>query len=108
LLAVTAGLCEEFLYRGFAIWYFTSLFGTVAGFALAVGLFGVAHLYLGRIHAVRAGVVGALFGILVIGTGSLWPAIVLHVAMDLIGGELGGRAFRAAEQHAATGSAPAA
>src|SRR5207253_2764731 len=108
VLAVTAGLCEEFLYRGFALWYFTSLAGAVAGFALAAVLFGLAHLYLGRMHVVRAAIVGAVFGMLVIGTGSLWLAIVLHVAMDLIGGAVGGRAFRAAEQHAATGVTPVA
>jgi membrane protease YdiL (CAAX protease family) len=42
--------------------------------------------------------------LLVIGTGSLWVAIVLHAAMDLIGGAIGGRAFRAAEQRAAAGA----
>jgi membrane protease YdiL (CAAX protease family) len=104
VLAVTAGLCEEFLYRGFALWYFSSLAGPVAGFALAAGLFGLGHLYLGRMHVVRTTIVGAVFGLLVIGTGSLWLAIVLHAAMDLIGGAVGGRAFRAADQHAATGA----
>jgi membrane protease YdiL (CAAX protease family) len=108
VLAVTAGLCEEFLYRGFALWYFTSLAGSVAGFALAAVLFGLGHLYLGRMHVVRTTIVGAVFGLLVTGTGSLWVAIVLHVAMDLIGGAVGGRAFRAAEQHAATGATPPA
>jgi membrane protease YdiL (CAAX protease family) len=108
VLAVTAGLCEELLYRGFALWYFTSLAGPVAGFALAALLFGLAHLYLGRMHVVRTTIVGAVFGLLVIGTGSLWLAIVLHAAMDLIGGAVGGRAFRAAEQHAAAGATPAA
>src|SRR2546425_962185 len=83
VLAVTAGLCEEFLYRGFALWYFTSLAGSVAGFVLAAVLFGLGHLYLGRMHVVRTAIVGAVFGLLVIGTGSLWVAIVLHAAMDL-------------------------
>jgi hypothetical protein len=55
-------------------------------------------------HVVRAAFVGGVFGLLVIGTGSLWLAIVLHAAMDLIGGPVGGRAFRAAEQHAAAGT----
>jgi len=108
VLSVTAGLCEEFLYRGFALWYFTSLAGPVVGFALAAVLFGLGHLYLGRMHVVRVAIVGAVFGLLVIGTGSLWLAIVLHIAMDLIGGAVGGHAFRVAEQHAATGAtAPA-
>jgi hypothetical protein len=97
-LTITAGLCEEFLYRGFALWYFTALAGPVAGFALATLLFGLAHLYLGRMHVVRAAIIGAVFGLLVLGTGSLWLAIVLHVGMDLIGGAVGERAFRAAEQ----------
>jgi membrane protease YdiL (CAAX protease family) len=108
VLAVTAGLCEEFLYRGFALWYFTSLAGSVAGFALAAVLFGLGHLYLGRVHVVRTAIVGAVFGLLVTGTGSLWLAIVLHAAMDLIGGAVGGRAFRAAEQHATAGATPPA
>lgn len=108
VLSVTAGLCEEFLFRGFALWYFTQLAGPVAGFALAAVLFGLGHVYLGRMHVVRAAVVGAAFGLLVIGTGSLWLAIVLHTAMDLIGGAFGGRAFRAAERHATAGATPAA
>src|SRR3989442_993998 len=89
VLAVTAGLCEEFLYRGFALWYFTSLAGSVAGFALAAVLFGLGHLYLGRMHVVRTAIVGAVFGLLVTGTGSLWLAIVVHAAMDLLGGAIG-------------------
>jgi membrane protease YdiL (CAAX protease family) len=80
----------------------------VAGFALAAVLFGLAHLYLGHMHVVRAAIVGAVFGLLVIGTGSLWLAIVLHIAMDLIGGAVGGHAFRAAEQHATAGATPPA
>jgi membrane protease YdiL (CAAX protease family) len=49
-----------------------------------------------------------MFGLLVIGTGSLWLAIVLHTAMDLIGGAVGGRALRAAEQRAAAAATPPA
>jgi membrane protease YdiL (CAAX protease family) len=108
VLSVSAGLCEEFFNRGFALWYFTSLAGPVAGFALAAALFGFGHLYLGRMHVVRTAIVGAVFGFLVIGTGSLWLAIVLHAAMDLIGGAVGGRAFRTAEQHAAALATPVA
>lgn len=100
-VALTAGVCEEFFHRGFALWYFTQLAGPVAGFALSAMLFGLAHLYLGRMHAVRTAFLGVVFGLLVVGTGSLWPAIVLHMGMDLIGGAFTGRAFRAAERRAA-------
>lgn len=101
-VALTAGVCEEFFHRGFALWYFTQLAGPVAGFALSAMLFGLVHLYLGRTHAVRTALLGVVFGLLVVGTGSLWPAIVLHVGMDLIGGAFSGHAFRVAEQHGAT------
>jgi membrane protease YdiL (CAAX protease family) len=77
-------------------------------FALAAVLFGLGHLHLGRMHVVQAAIVGAVFGLLVTGTGSLWLAIALHAAMDLIGGAVGGRAFRAAAQHAATTAPPPA
>ena len=59
-------------------------------------------------HVVRTAIVGAVFGLLVIGTGSLSLAIVLHPAMDLLGGAVGGRACRAAEQHATAGATPPA
>jgi len=108
VLAVTAGICEEFLYSGFALWYFTAPTGPVIGFALAAVFFGVGHLYLGYMHVVRTTIVGVLFGCIVVGTGSLWLAIVLHAAMDLVGGEVGSRAFRlAAERAAGRGTAPA-
>jgi membrane protease YdiL (CAAX protease family) len=94
-VALTAGLCEEFLFRGFALWYFTALAGPVAGFALAALLFGLGHLYLGYAHVLRTTLLGAVFGAIVLLAGSLWPAIVLHAAIDAIGGEFGYRLSRA-------------
>ena len=89
-LAVTAGICEEFLYRGFAV---TAL--TVAGLPLwsvvlmSSGLFGVAHLYQGRSGLLGTIILGLLFALVRIEYNSLAPVMAWHVAVDLIAGIAG-------------------
>jgi membrane protease YdiL (CAAX protease family) len=91
-LAVTAGICEEFLYRGFA---YAAL--TRAGVPLWFGflatsiLFGLAHLYQGRGGVLGTTILGLLFagGRLVFG--SLIPPIVWHSVIDLVAGIAGPR-----------------
>jgi uncharacterized protein len=91
LVSLTAGICEEIICRGFLIWYFASLIGFAAAVVASVILFGLAHLYLGRGHALRAGLAGAVLTVIVLATNSLWPAIVLHALVDGVAGELGFR-----------------
>lgn len=90
-LAVTAGICEEIVYRGYLIWYLSVyLPGWVAVVVAGVG-FGVAHYYQGASGVVKTGVTGLVAGFLYYGTGSLlWP-MVLHAAIDLQGGAVGRR-----------------
>jgi uncharacterized protein len=92
-LAITAGFCEEVLFRGFVTWYISSWIGTLPALAISSILFGFQHLYLGMEHVVRTAVVGLVFGLIVLASGSLWPAILIHATMDLLAGELGFRAF---------------
>jgi membrane protease YdiL (CAAX protease family) len=97
LVAISAGCVEEFLYRGFLGWYFTTLWGPVAALLASAAVFGLGHAYLGRAHVVRTAVVGLLLGLVVLASGSLWPAIAIHAAMDLVAGDLGWRAFARAD-----------
>jgi len=91
-LSVTAGLCEEFLYRGFAM-------ATLSRAGLPVGvvilfssvIFGLAHLYQGRAGLVSTTVLGILFGTSRAAFGSLVPAIVWHMGVDLVAGVAGPR-----------------
>jgi membrane protease YdiL (CAAX protease family) len=92
LVAITAGVCEEVLVRGYLLWYFATLSPLPVAVLVSSALFGAGHIYLGRSHAVRALVVGLFMCGLVIATHSLWPAILLHAAIDGVSGEL---AFRA-------------
>jgi uncharacterized protein len=86
LLAVTAGICEEVLYRGFglaALRWATPDLGKTALILLSSAAFGLAHLYQGRLGVTLTGVLGAYFAWITIATGSLIPAVLLHVLLDL-------------------------
>jgi membrane protease YdiL (CAAX protease family) len=91
-LALTAGVCEEFLYRGFALAAIIRAGSPVWGAVLLSSfLFGLAHLYQGRGGAVGTMLLGALFGAARIGYHSLVPAAFWHTAVDLVAGVGGPR-----------------
>jgi membrane protease YdiL (CAAX protease family) len=94
-VAFTAGSCEELVYRGFVPWLFA--FWISPGLALvgATALFGLGHAYQGPVGIVKTTAVGAIMALLVWWSGTLWPAIVLHVVVDIHGGLVGGRIVRA-------------
>jgi membrane protease YdiL (CAAX protease family) len=88
-MAVTAGICEEVLYRGFLIAYLGAWIGAWPAVGVASILFGVAHVYQGRANALKAAILSFLPGALYVGCGTLlWP-MILHAVIDLHGGLLG-------------------
>jgi membrane protease YdiL (CAAX protease family) len=91
-LAATAGLCEEFLYRGFAMAALAKLglHEWVVVLASSV-LFGLAHLYQGRGGFVSTLVLGAVFGAARIAYDSLLPVMAWHFAIDTVAGIAGPR-----------------
>jgi membrane protease YdiL (CAAX protease family) len=86
LLALTAGICEEVLYRGFGLaalrWAAPGL-GHPALIAITALAFGMAHLYQGGRGVALTGLAGAYFAWIAISTGSLVPVMVLHAILDL-------------------------
>ena len=96
-LALTAGICEEFLYRGFAIAAFLRAGLPVWGsILLSASLFGLAHLYQGRGGLAGTLLLGILFGAARIGYGSLLPVVAWHAGVDLVAGVAGPRYLKAA------------
>ncbi len=93
-LSITAGICEETIYRGYITWYIGVWTGLVPAVLISVVLFGFAHFYQGAAHIVRTAMFGAIAAILVLVAGSLWPAIIVHALQDLAAGDLGFRALR--------------
>jgi membrane protease YdiL (CAAX protease family) len=99
LLVVTVALCEELLYRGFALAAFDDAFAAVAlsGAFLSSALFALAHVYQGTRGIVMTFFVGLLFAGARQYTGSLLPCVVAHFLADLVAGFSAPRLLRAAE-----------
>lgn len=92
--ALTAGFCEELLCRGFVIWVFQPFAGWWLAAIASLAIFTLGHLYQGREGMIKCAVIGAVMTAIVALTHSLWPAIVLHAVIDLLGGWVGWQIFR--------------
>jgi len=89
-LAVTAGVCEEFLYRGFVMAALAraglAAWGVVL---LSSALFGLAHLYQGRGGLLSTLVIGTVFGTARIAYDGMVPVMLWHFAVDAVAGVAG-------------------
>lgn len=85
LLSFTAGFCEEAAFRGYLLTRI-KLFGKTKGWLLPVIIsslaFGSGHAYQGLGGFILLSVYGAMFAILFLRTGSLWPPIIAHFFQD--------------------------
>ena len=80
--SLTAGICEEFLFRGYLIWAFTPVLGWWGAAVLSLLAFTAGHVYQGRSGALRAALGGGFFTLFVLVSGSLFPAMALHALID--------------------------
>jgi membrane protease YdiL (CAAX protease family) len=93
MLAFTAGICEEILFRGYLQRQFAALTrSTAAGMMLQGVAFGLAHGYQGRKYMCIIAVYGCLFGLLAYWRRSLRPGMTAHFVQDALGG-MAGRYF---------------
>ncbi|HUQ97835.1 MAG TPA: CPBP family intramembrane glutamic endopeptidase [Gemmatimonadaceae bacterium] len=85
-LAVSAGVCEEVLYRGFLLRYLTTLLpapGGMAAVLVAAVVFALAHTYQGVLGAVATALMALGFTALFVASHSLWLPIMAHALVDL-------------------------
>ncbi|MGC1108029.1 MAG: CPBP family intramembrane glutamic endopeptidase [Candidatus Acidiferrales bacterium] len=86
-LVLTVAACEEFIYRGFIQALFQQVLSSaLAGALVSAIFFALAHLYQGRRGILTTFVVGLLFSGVRIWTGSLWPSMFIHFAIDFVAG----------------------
>ena len=85
-VCITAGICEETLFRGFLLHYLHvgpwSLNLTLA-LLISAAVFGLQHLYQGVAGTIQSGIIGLLFGLLFLLTGNLLAPMIVHAALDL-------------------------
>jgi len=86
-LAITAGVCEELVYRGFGIAALSQA-GLPLWLVVILSsiLFGLAHAYQGRSGIVSTGIFGVLLAIGRLWMGSLVPVMMWHAGLDLAAG----------------------
>jgi membrane protease YdiL (CAAX protease family) len=86
-LAVTAGICEETIFRGYLQRQFVAWTRSApVGVLLSAVLFGAGHVYQGAKATVVIGVYGLMFGILAEARQNLRPGIITHAWHDAITG----------------------
>jgi membrane protease YdiL (CAAX protease family) len=98
VVSITPGVCEEVTES----WMAAQFVRGDAGFGLARSLissiiFGFAHAHQGRPAILGTGVIGAIFPIPFIFSGSLIPGQVLHAVMNLNNGLALGKVAKRAE-----------
>ena len=91
-LSVSAGIAEELVFRAFLLAALLQAgTGIVAAVALSVTLFALSHAYQGIAGVVRVLLLGSLLTVPILLTGSIYPSIIAHAALDLIAGLVLGR-----------------
>jgi len=85
-LSFTAGFCEEVMFRGYLMTRLRLLFKTkswIPSILISSMAFGLCHTYQGLSGFIVITVYGAMFALLYIRTGSIWPGIIAHALQDV-------------------------
>ncbi len=104
-VSLTAGICEELLFRGYLVWVLQHWLGVWAAAGVSMVIFGLGHSYQGAKFGVRAFMAGVAMGLLALATGSVLPGMALHALVDLGSGWITYMAMRAPDAAPPAGSA---
>lgn len=84
LLSLTAGVCEELLFRGFLISLIASAgWGWMMKILLTCVAFGLGHIYMGLGSAAWAMLIGIGFAAVTLWRRNIWAAATAHFLIDL-------------------------
>jgi membrane protease YdiL (CAAX protease family) len=88
LLSVTAGITEEIVFRGFLISVLALALPLWLACLVSIAVFVMAHLYQGTQGMLRILPITVIMTLIYVGSGLLWPAILVHVLVDATAGGL--------------------
>lgn len=87
MVSISAGFCEELVYRGYLQGQLLALTGSsIAAIIIQGILFGISHGYQGLKMVIMISVLGILYGILASWRRSLRPGMINHALTDILGG----------------------
>lgn len=85
-VAISAGITEEIIYRGYLFYALAIVFPSLSLIQIlfvATLLFGIGHIYQGT-KVIKPTIIGLIFGAFYIVFDSVFPIIILHIALDLV------------------------
>ncbi len=89
-LSLSAGICEEAIYRGYLQRQFISVTRSVpVGIVLSAAAFAGAHAYQGWQMVLGIGVLGAIAGTIAYWRKSVRPGMIEHFLQDMLAGLVG-------------------
>jgi len=87
LVSLSAGICEEFVFRGYLMRQFAAWFGSwPLGLLASAVVFGIGHAYQGLGPVLTIVVHGISFGLIALLTRRLVPGMTAHAVEDIVGG----------------------
>lgn len=87
-VSVSAGICEELLFRGYLIPLISAQLPLYMAVFLSSVMFGLFHLYQGWQGVIKTSVLGGVFALIYIATGSIIIPILFHILVDVYSGTL--------------------
>jgi membrane protease YdiL (CAAX protease family) len=88
-LSLSAGICEEIIFRLFVFSFLLNKANLTTAFILTNVIFALTHIGTGRRNIISAFILGLLFTAIYYFTNNIWLPIILHSAIDIYGGTIG-------------------
>jgi membrane protease YdiL (CAAX protease family) len=98
LLSLSAGICEEIIFRLFMFSYLLENTNLAIAFILTNVIFALTHIGSGKQNLINAFILGLLFTVIYYFTNNIWLPMLLHSAIDISVGALGYYAHHLEEQ----------
>ena len=91
ILSISAGICEEIIFRLFLFEFLKENANLLIAFVLTNIIFAITHIGSGKQNIISSFILGLLFSAIYYFTENIWIAVILHIAIDINGGILGYR-----------------
>lgn len=95
-LSISAGICEELLFRGYLMQLLAGYMPTYATVIISSIAFGLGHSYQGPSHMLRSALMGVVMALIYLATDSIIIPVLLHTIVDMYGGAIAYIVFKKA------------
>lgn len=89
ILSISAGICEEIIFRLFLFEFLKENSILLIAFVLTNIIFAITHIGSGKQNITNAFILGLVFSAIYYFSENIWIAVILHIAIDINGGILG-------------------